>query len=87
MTYNFDPERWYEKEYSALETLREKGNNTEIEFEEQYSKLLNRYEEILSRLDGTYQLPKWKPGEKRGVRAESVPMSTAAAIKNKIAQF
>jgi hypothetical protein len=58
MTYNFDPERWYEKEYSALETLREKGNITEIEFEEQYSKLLNRYEEILSRLDGTYQLPK-----------------------------
>jgi hypothetical protein len=30
MTYNFDPERWYE----------------------------NEYEEMLSRLDGTYQLPK-----------------------------
>ena len=58
MTYNFDPERWYEKEYSALETLRAKGNITEIEFEEQYSKLLNRYEKMLSRLDGTYQLPK-----------------------------
>jgi hypothetical protein len=58
MTYNFDPERWYEKEYSVLEILREKGDITDIEFEEQCSKLLNRYEEMLSRLDGTYQLPK-----------------------------
>ena len=58
MTYNFDPERWYEKEYSALEALREKGHMTEIEFEEQCSNLLNRYEEMLSRLEGAYQLPK-----------------------------
>jgi hypothetical protein len=26
MTYNFDPERWYENEYSALEVLHKKGN-------------------------------------------------------------
>ena len=58
MTYNFDPERWYEKEYSALETLREKGCVTDIEFEEQCSKILKRYEEMLSRLDGTYQIPR-----------------------------
>jgi hypothetical protein len=58
MTYNFDPERWYEKEYSALETLREKGLITDIEFEEQCSKILKRYEEMLSRLDGTYQIPR-----------------------------
>ena len=58
MTYNFDPERWYENEYSALEDRHKKGNLTEIEFEEAHSDLLNRYEEMLSRLDGTYQLPK-----------------------------
>jgi hypothetical protein len=58
MTYNFDPERWYEKEYSALETLREKGLITDIEFGEQCSKILKRYEEMLSRLDGTYQIPR-----------------------------
>ena len=58
MTYNFDPERWYENEYSALEVLHKNGNITDIEFDKARSDLLQRYEEILSRLDGTYQLPK-----------------------------
>jgi hypothetical protein len=58
MTYNFDPERWYEKEYSALENLYKNGNITDLEFEEQCSNLMKRYEEMLSRLDGTYQIPK-----------------------------
>jgi hypothetical protein len=58
VTYNFDPERWYDNEYSALEILHKKGQITDIEFEEACSDLLQRYEEMLSRLDGTYQLPK-----------------------------
>ena len=58
MTYNFDPDRWYENEYSALETLHRKGEITAIEFEERCSNLQKRYEEMVSRLDGTYQLPK-----------------------------
>lgn len=58
MTYNFDPERWYENEYSALEALLKKGDLPDIEFKEACSDLLKRYEEMLSRLDGTYQLPK-----------------------------
>ena len=58
MTYNFDPERWYENEYSALEILHKKGDITDIEFKEARSDLLRRYDDMLSRLDGTYQLPK-----------------------------
>ena len=58
MTYNFDPERWYENEYSALEILHKKGDISDIEFEEARSDLLRRYDDMLSRLDGTYQLPK-----------------------------
>jgi hypothetical protein len=58
MTYNFDSELWYENEYSALEVLHKKGNITDIEFDKARSDLLQRYEEVLSRLDGTYQLPK-----------------------------
>ena len=58
MTYNFDPERWYENEYSALEVLHETGNITDSEFEKASLDLLQRYEDMLSRLDGTYQLPK-----------------------------
>ena len=58
MTYNFDPERWYENEYSALEALHKDGEIGDIEFEEARANLLNRYEDMLARLDGTYQLPK-----------------------------
>ncbi len=57
MTYNFDPERWYENEYAALEALHKKGALTGDEFEKACSDLLDRYEEMVSRLDGTYQLP------------------------------
>jgi hypothetical protein len=58
MTYNFDPERWYENEYSALEVLYKKSIITGVEFNKERSDLLERYEKMLSRLDGTYQLPK-----------------------------
>ena len=56
MTYNFDPERWHDNEYSALETLYKNGTINDNEFEERFSNLLKRYEEMLSRLDGTYQI-------------------------------
>ena len=58
MTYNFDPERWYENEYAALEVLHKKGDLSDKEFEQACTDLLDRYEEMLSRLDGTFQLPK-----------------------------
>jgi len=58
MTYNFDPEQWHENEYSALESLHKNGTITDSEFQEQCSNLQKRYEEMLSRLDGTYQIPK-----------------------------
>ena len=58
MTYNFDPGKWYDNEYSALEVLHKMGNITDAEFEEARSDLLRRYEEMLPRLDGTYKLPK-----------------------------
>ena len=58
MTYNFDPDRWYNNEYAALEAQRKNGNLTDVEFEKACSDLLDRYEKMLSRLDGTYQLPK-----------------------------
>jgi hypothetical protein len=58
MTYNFDPERWYENEYAVLEVLHKKGDLTDNKFEQACADLLERYEEMLTRLDGTYQLPK-----------------------------
>jgi hypothetical protein len=58
MTYNFDPERWYENEYSTLETLYKNGTITDSEFDDRCSNLQKRYEEMLSRLDGTYLIAK-----------------------------
>jgi hypothetical protein len=58
MTYNFDPERWYDNEYSVIEALHKRGDLTDSQFKKACSDLLNRYEEMLSRLDGTYQIPK-----------------------------
>jgi hypothetical protein len=58
MTYNFDPDRWHDNEYAALKALHQKGNLTDDEFEKARSDLLDRYEEMVARLDGTYQLPK-----------------------------
>lgn len=58
MAYNFYLERWHENEYKALEARLKNGDLTGVEFEKACSDLLNRYEEMVARLDGTYQLPK-----------------------------
>jgi hypothetical protein len=58
MTYNFDPDRWYDNERAALEAQRRKQGWSEAEFEAALEDLDRRYDEMLRRLDGTYQIPK-----------------------------
>jgi len=58
MTYNFDPDRWYDNECSAIEATRKKEKWTDEEYEMALENLEKRYEEMIRRLDGTYQLPK-----------------------------
>jgi len=57
MTYNFDPDRWYENQRALLLARRERGELTEKAFAEDLEELERRYEEMLSRLDGSFQLP------------------------------
>lgn len=57
MTYNFDPDRWYENEYDAIKGRRDRGKLSDAEFKAAVDRLLLRYEEMTARLDGTYQLP------------------------------
>jgi len=57
MTYNFDPDRWYESHRAALEGRRERGELDEREFVAALQDLERRYEEMLDRLDGTYEIP------------------------------
>ncbi len=58
MTYNFDSDQWYENERVALEIRYKSAKMDKDEFRKALSDLRHRYEKMLDRLDGTYQLPK-----------------------------
>ena len=58
MTYNFDPERWYENERDLLEVRYKQGELDTRQLEDELEKLDQWYDEMIKRLDGTYQLPK-----------------------------
>lgn len=60
MTYNFDPERWFDNELAVLEAKRDAGEIDEAQFETAREALIQRHEEMLQRLDGTYRLPRGK---------------------------
>lgn len=57
MTYNFDVDRWYENQRALLEHRRARGEITAAEFEEQLERLGERYDEMLQRLSGPFELP------------------------------
>ena len=58
MTYNFDPDRWYDNERSILDARLKTGDVGEQENNKALSALEQRYDEMLKRLDGTYQIPR-----------------------------
>ena len=57
MTYNFDPDRWYESHCAALAGRRERGELEEREYTAELQDLERRYEAMLDHLDGTYEIP------------------------------
>jgi hypothetical protein len=57
MTYNFDPDRWYENQRALLEHSRARGELSAAEFEQQLERLGERYDEMLQRLTGPFELP------------------------------
>lgn len=57
MTYNFDADRWYENQRDLLVARRERGELDESAFAEALDELDRRFEEMLARLDGLFQLP------------------------------
>ena len=58
MTYNFDPDRWYDDERGMLEARFKAAGISSQEYQDGLSELDRRYDEMLQRLDGTYQVPK-----------------------------
>jgi hypothetical protein len=57
MTYNFDPERWYENERAIIDEGFRSGKINARQYEEAIEDLDARYDEMLDRLDGSYQIP------------------------------
>ncbi len=58
VTYNFDPDEWYERERRALLHRRDTGALDDSGLEVALADLDRRYDEMLDRLDGSYQLPR-----------------------------
>ncbi|MFH1983484.1 MAG: hypothetical protein ABIL58_16705 [Pseudomonadota bacterium] len=57
MTYNFDPERWYEIEHSALKHRRDTGRLTEDGFAAAVADLQRRYESMMDGLNSVADFP------------------------------
>ena len=57
MTYNFDPDRWYENHRALLESRRVSGQLDEAAYQQALCELGDEYDAMVERLDGTYQLP------------------------------
>ena len=57
MTYNFDPDKWYDNELDVLKARLRAGLITPGQFQEAVARLDQRHQEIWNRLDGSYRLP------------------------------
>ncbi len=57
MTYNFDPDRWYDNQRVILEHRRSKGEIDAEEFERLLALLEERYDQMQRRLDSSFELP------------------------------
>ena len=56
MTYNFDPDRWYDNQRHVLDARRERGELTEDDYQVALDDLERRYDAMGSRLDKPFDL-------------------------------
>jgi hypothetical protein len=57
MTYNFDPEGWLDRQRAALEARHAGGDLDEAGLKTALEELERRYDEMVERLDGTFEIP------------------------------
>jgi hypothetical protein len=70
MTYNFDPERWYDMERSDLEHRHAAGRLTTDGFEAALVDLQDRYESMMDRLNSVADFPGSTPPGATGDHGE-----------------
>jgi hypothetical protein len=57
MTYNFDPDQWYENELLVIHSKYKAGQMTKQEYTKAVEVLDRKYDVMWERLDGSYQIP------------------------------
>jgi hypothetical protein len=58
VTYNFDPDRWYENQRLRLDLRHRSGELTDEDAAKAIEELDRRYEAMVLRLDGTFGVQK-----------------------------
>jgi len=56
MTYNFDPDKWYDNELFLIQSKLKNNEITQNEYGESVKILDKKLEEMWKRLDGSYQI-------------------------------
>ena len=56
MTYNFDPDKWYDNELYLIQSKLKTGKITQNQYDQAVEILDKKLEEMWKRLDGTYQV-------------------------------
>jgi hypothetical protein len=63
MTYNFDPDRWYENQRRVLDLKHERGELDAASYQSALDDLERRYDEMQARLDKPFGLPEDTAGK------------------------
>lgn len=56
MTYNFDPDKWFDNELLTIQLKLKNGELSETEYDKEVELLDKKYQDMWKRLDGSYQI-------------------------------
>ncbi len=56
MTYNFDPDKWFDDELFMIQTKLKTGEVTQDEYDQAFLELEQKLSDMWTRLDNTYQV-------------------------------
>lgn len=57
MTYNFDPDQWYDNELALLQAALRNGTLSDTDYDLAVETLDRRHQAMWERLDGSYRIP------------------------------
>ena len=73
MTYNFDPDRWYDNQRRLVDGRRERGEVDADGYQRELDALEARYDSMTSRLDKPFDVPAASAGTPTGTPPGRAP--------------